>query len=105
MIGMDEAKEIRRTVDTGEVFFGERESEKNLLNGIGKIIIVSKNTNKETVERIAHIAELAGIPFYQFKGNSIELGSVCGKPYPVSMLLVKSVGKSKILEIVGKVKE
>lgn len=99
---MDEVKEIRRTVDTGEVLFGERETEKNLLTNKGKLIIVSKNTSSEKKEKIKHIAGLANIPYYEFKGTSLELGSICGKPYSVSMLLVKAVGKSKILDIMNK---
>lgn len=99
---MDENKEIRRAIESGTVVFGEKQAEKNILNGIGKLIILSENIEKKHKEKIQHIAKLAGIPFYEFKGSSIELGSICGKPFPISMCLVLLPGKSKIIEIARK---
>ncbi len=91
--------EIRRTVDTGKVDFGENQTEKNILKGNGELIIISSNTKKLVKEKLEHYSKLSEIPFYEFKGTSVELGSVCGKPFPVSVLTVLNKGKSKILEI------
>ncbi len=91
--------EIRRAVDTGKAQFGEKQAEKNILKGNGELIIISSNTKKLLKERLEHYAKLSEIPFYEFPGTSVELGSICGKPFPVSVLTVLSKGKSKILEI------
>ncbi len=93
----DERKEIRRAVDTGKVVFGTKKSENNILKGNGKLIILSENTQKAVQERISHTANAIGIPLKKFGGTSLELGSVCGKPFPVSVMLVLNEGKSKIL--------
>jgi len=91
--------EIRRAVDTGKVNFGEKQTEKNILKGNGELIIISSNAKKLLKERLEHYAQLSEIPFYEFQGTSIELGSVCGKPFPISVMTILSKGKSKILEI------
>ncbi|MBU1120681.1 MAG: 50S ribosomal protein L30e [archaeon] len=93
---IDEKKEIRRAVDTGTVLFGSKQSERNILKGKGELIIISNNTDKAIKERIIGIGNIAQIPFYEFKGNSIELGAVCGKPFPISVMIVLKKGKSKI---------
>ncbi len=96
---MDINIEIRRAVDTGKVNFGEKQTEKNILKGNGELIIISSNTKKLLKERLENYAKLSEIPFYEFPGTSLELGSVCGKPFPVSVMTVLNKGKSKILEI------
>ncbi|MFH1663438.1 MAG: 50S ribosomal protein L30e [archaeon] len=95
---MDINIEIRRAVETGKVSFGEKTAEKNILKGNGELIIISSNAKKLLKERLEHYAKLSEIPFFEFKGTSVELGSVCGKPFPVSAMTVLSKGKSKILE-------
>jgi len=97
--------EIRRAVDTGKVEFGEKQAEKNILKGNGELIIISSNTKKLLKERLEHYAKLSEIPHYEFPGTSVELGSICGKPFPVSVLTVLSKGKSKILDIEKENKE
>lgn len=96
---MDVEKEIRRAADTGKVLFGFRECEKNVLKGIGKLLIVSVNLESEKKERLRYCAELSEIPCFDFKKDSLALGAVCGKPHAVSAMLILDPGKSKILEL------
>jgi large subunit ribosomal protein L30e len=96
---MDANIEIRRAVETGKVNFGEKTAEKNILKGNGELIIISSTAKKTIKERLEHYAKLSEIPFYEFQGTSTDLGSVCGKPFPVSVMTILSKGKSKILEV------
>lgn len=89
-------KEIRRAVDTGNVLFGARESAYALKHGEGQLMVLAKNTPKLVLENLTHIAALAEIPIYTYAGTGLELGSVCGKPYVISTLLVLDEGKSKV---------
>jgi large subunit ribosomal protein L30e len=99
---MDEKAEIRRAVDTGKVLFGLRESELNVLKGNGKMLVVSSNLDPKKMESLRHVAGLSKIPFHVFEGDSIQLGSVCGKPFAVSALLVQDTGKSKVTDLAEK---
>ena len=99
MAKVDASREIRRAVDTGKVGFGTKNSEKSLKNGSAKLIIVAGNTPKLVKEKLAALAEISNIPHYEFGGSGVELGSVCGKPFTVSAMVVRDAGKSKVLEI------
>jgi large subunit ribosomal protein L30e len=92
--------EIRRAVDTGKVSFGERQCLKSLAKGIGELVIVSETLPHNEREKIEHIAKIENKKFYVFAGNGLALGSVCGKPFVVSTMLVLDAGKSKLIEAV-----
>ncbi|MEK6902877.1 MAG: 50S ribosomal protein L30e [archaeon] len=92
-------KEIRRAVDTGKVLFGGRESTYALRHGEGQLLIVTHNAPPLVLDDLKHTAYLSEIPVYVFKGTGLELGSVCGKPYVISTLLVLDGGKSKVQDL------
>ncbi len=92
-------KEIRRAVDTGKVLFGARESLYALKHGEGQLVVITSTSPPLSTEEMNHIAQLSTIPVYVFEGNGQELGSVCGKPFVISTLLVLDEGKSKVLQL------
>lgn len=104
MTEIDERKEIRRCVETGKMIFGLKQVEKNILKGNGKLIIISDSIKEREREKIKHIASLSEIPFYEFHGSALELGSVCGKPFNISAILVMDKGKSNIMKLATKTK-
>ena len=101
---VDAKREIRRAVDTGRVLFGTRQSEKSLLTGSGKLVIVSSNTVESVKEKLLQLGKVAGVPVYKFGGNAASLGSACGKPFVVSAMAVEGIGKSKVMDLVKAVK-
>lgn len=96
---MDANTEIRRAVDTGKVLFGTRESEYSLKMGEGQILVLPKNTPVLSVEKLSHLANLSNVPVFRFSGTALDLGSVCGKPFVISSLLVLDQGKSKASDL------
>ena len=95
---MDINKAIRMAVDTGDVKFGSRKSSKAASAGKLKMIILSKNCPAKARQEIERNAKLSGIPALTFNGTSVELGSLCGKPFPVSSLSIIEPGNSTILD-------
>ncbi len=95
---MDMSKAIRMAVDTGDVRFGSRGAVKGASAGKPKMLIVARNCPKGTRDIIEKNSKLSGIPFLVFKGTSVELGSLCGKPFPISSLSIMEPGNSNILE-------
>lgn len=93
----DVSKEIRRAVDTGKVVFGRKETEKSLLVGKSKLIILSSNIPELVREKAVHIAEVAGVPHMEFDGTALQLGSVCGKPFGILVMSIEDAGKSNIV--------
>jgi large subunit ribosomal protein L30e len=99
MDSAEAGKEIRRAVDTGKVLFGVKETLYSIRNGEGLLLVLARNTPLLTTENVLHLAQLSEIPVYSFSGSGLELGSVCGKPFVVSTLLVMDAGKSKVMEL------
>ncbi len=97
---MDIAFQIQRAIKTGKVYLGFRQSEKSLLNGRARLVIIASNARKDLKDRVEYLARLDDVPIYRFPGTSMELGSVCGRPHAVSVIVVEDPGDSSILEIV-----
>ena len=98
---MDIDRGIRVAVDTGNVILGSKKSIQNLKLGKGKIVIIAENAPEDIKDDVEYYAKLSNIPVYVYNGSSVELGSVCGKPFTVTTLLIQDPGDSTILEIVG----
>ncbi|MBC7100271.1 MAG: 50S ribosomal protein L30e [Methanobacteriales archaeon] len=98
---MDIDRGIRVAVDTGNVILGSKKSIQNLKLGKGKLVIIAENAPEDIKEDVEYYAKLSNIPVYVYNGSSVELGSVCGKPFTVTTLLIQDPGDSTILEIVG----
>ncbi|MFH1750712.1 MAG: 50S ribosomal protein L30e, partial [Candidatus Micrarchaeota archaeon] len=85
-------------VDTGKVELGTQKARKLALLGGAKLILIASNIPRESYLDLGHFAKLSNVPVIEFKGTSLELGTVCGKPYPVSALSVIEEGHSTILK-------
>jgi large subunit ribosomal protein L30e len=98
---MDIDRGIRDAVDTGNVTLGSVKSIQGLKLGKGKLVILAQNCPDDIREDVLHYSKLSDIPVYDYKGTSVELGSVCGKPFTVATLTIKDPGDSNILEVMG----
>ncbi|MCL2115747.1 MAG: 50S ribosomal protein L30e [Methanobrevibacter sp.] len=98
---MDVDRGIRVAVDTGDVTLGSEKSIQSLKLGKGQLVIVAENSPKNILEDVKYYCKLSDIPFYTYKGTSVELGSVCGKPFTVATLVINDPGDSTILETMG----
>jgi large subunit ribosomal protein L30e len=90
---------VRLAVESGKVEFGARTG---LVASKAKLFIVAGNTPVPVKDKITGYAKTSNIPLLEFEGSSMELGSVCGKPFPVSVLSIYSEGSSNILEMAKK---
>ncbi len=93
------ARAVRMAVETGKVEFGAKTGVKDSLLAKAKVIVIASNAPKELQEDIFHFSRLSNMPVLVFDGTSMELGSICGKPYSVSVLSVYDGGSSDILEL------
>ncbi len=93
---------VRLAVESGKVEFGARAGVAASESGKAKLFVTAANTPAEIKGRVEKAAKDAGVPLIQFEGSTMELGSVCGKPFPVSVLSVFEEGASNIMELVKK---
>ncbi|MDE1833202.1 MAG: 50S ribosomal protein L30e [Candidatus Micrarchaeota archaeon] len=94
----DLANDIRLAVDSGDTAIGINSVEQSIKSDKAKVVVIASNNKKETIEDLMHLAKIANIRVLTIKGNSMDLGSICGKPYSVSAVSVISPGNSKILD-------
>lgn len=85
---MDMNRAIKVAVSTGKVSFGAENVRKNAAKGAMRLIIVAANFPDEKFMGKTY----SNVPIYHFPGTGIELGNVCGKPFPVSVLAVYEPG-------------
>ncbi|MEK6973166.1 MAG: 50S ribosomal protein L30e [archaeon] len=97
---IDVKKEIRRAVDTGKAVCGEKVCKRAIMNDDGELAITSKNMKNEEKEEVKYLSGLAKMPYYEFEGTSMELGTVCGKPFGISVMVIKNMGKSKLNQLI-----
>lgn len=89
---------VRLAVESGKVDFGARTGIKTK----AKLFVVAGNAPDRIKEKVSTYAKTSDIPLITFDGSSMELGSVCGRPFPVSVLSVYDEGSSNILELAKK---
>ena len=87
-------------INTGGVHIGSKVALREMRRGRARIAILSSNCPEETRETIENYGRLSETPVLRHKKDSLDLGVLCGKPFPVSTIVVSDPGDSKILDIV-----
>lgn len=98
MIEKDFEKILRTVVKTGKYIIGAKEVLKSIKGS--KMIIYSSSLSKDKVSEVVDICKSLSIPCMEFKGTSIELGKVCGKPFPISAIAIKSPGEADLSPLI-----
>jgi large subunit ribosomal protein L30e len=93
---------LRLAVETGKVEFGSKAGLKNAFTGKVKLLVLAANTPAETAVAVVKYSKASEIPLIYFEGSSIELGSICGKPFPIAVLSIHEEGNSDILKLAKK---
>ena len=83
---MEINRELRNVIATGKVYIGISQAKKYQKDV--KLIIVSNNCPEKGFDPKK---------VYKFKGNNVELGAACGKPFTISTISIVDAGKSNIL--------
>lgn len=99
------ASAIRLALETGKVELGTRKGIKNMLTGKAKLFVIANNIPLVVRELVLKYSQSSEIPILEFDVSSMNLGSVCGKPFSVSILSIYDTGVSNILDFIEKDKK
>ncbi len=88
------SKELARAISTGKIIFGHKMVVKNADKAKAFIMSMDCPYKEEVMNATGDK------PVYIYKGNNIELGNICGKPFGVSVIAIMDEGKSKIIDII-----
>jgi large subunit ribosomal protein L30e len=80
---------IRDALKSKKIILGYKESIKFIKTSSPKLIVISKNVPEKIKKEVEYNAKISGSKLEIFNGSSKELGIVCGKPFPVSTLVIK----------------
>ncbi|MDY6985509.1 MAG: ribosomal L7Ae/L30e/S12e/Gadd45 family protein [Candidatus Thermoplasmatota archaeon] len=94
---MNTEESVRLLVRTGSYVMGEKEVRELIKAQEAKLVIFSKRFDEELLS----MCEKNRIPSIKLARTSMELGVICGKPFPVSVIGVKEEGDSGILAFRG----
>ncbi len=94
----DLSNDIRLAVDSGKTAIGLNSVIDSIKGNEARLIIIASRNKKQNIGDITHMADIAGIKVIKFDGNPVELGAICGKPFPISTLSVIEPGNSNILK-------
>jgi large subunit ribosomal protein L30e len=97
MIDVDKA--ISAAVKTGKVSLGASSALQNAQTGKAKLIVLAANCPKDILSDIEYYSKLSKVPLWVYKGTSLDLAAVCGKPFSVSALSVREPGDSEIMKL------
>jgi large subunit ribosomal protein L30e len=96
---IDIDKAIATAVKTGKVSFGANAAIQNAKTEKAKLIILASNCPKNIREDIEYYCKLSNVPLIIYKGSSLDLAAVCGKPFILSALSIREPGDSEILAL------
>ena len=86
-------KLIKTSIKEDKVLIGFNVVLKTLKTGKVKQIIYANNFPQDKVKLIKHNADLSGVEVTEFPKDGVELGLICGKPFPVGIIAIKGSGK------------
>lgn len=87
---------IKTIVRGGKVVIGYRKASKMLKLGRLKAVILAEGSPKTIASDIKYYARIGGVPLVIYKGSSMDLGGLLGKPFPVSVIGVIDLGNVSI---------
>ncbi|MBN2336041.1 50S ribosomal protein L30e [Candidatus Bathyarchaeota archaeon] len=92
--------ELRLALSTGKVQLGSKQAVREIRRGRARMAILSTNCPSDKAESIKTYGRLSEIPVLTHAKDSVDLGVLCGKPYPVSAIVINDPGDSRILDLV-----
>jgi large subunit ribosomal protein L30e len=76
---------VKKALKENRIIFGYRESLKYIRNNAPEVVIIAKNAP----EKIRKVILNSNVKFIIFEGSSKELGTICGRPHPITTIVIR----------------
>lgn len=91
MASKEELKEtIYNSLKAGKAVLGYKKSLEYIKNESPKLVIVANNVPESRLSELKHNVKISSVKMEVFDGDSKELGLICGKPFPILVLVIKN---------------
>lgn len=91
---------INSAMKSGRVFYGSKQAIRAAKTGKAVSFVLAVNSPPSTVGEVKRYAEENKIPVFSYPGRSVDLGRLCGRPFGVSVLTVRTLSDSLLLKLV-----
>nr|ACI68931.1 60S ribosomal protein L30 [Salmo salar] len=95
---------LQLVMKSGKVTLGLKSTKKNIRSGRTRMVILANNLPKTVVSEIEYCCLISRIDIHYYNGANTDLGTACGKYFPVSVMGVTHAGDSEILRSFGSIK-
>lgn len=82
-------EDIQSALKAGRVIIGYNESIKFIKTNKPNLIVIADNIPEDRKEIVERDASAGGVEVKIFEGDSTQLGLICGKSFPISILVIK----------------
>jgi len=86
---MSLTEEIQSELKGRKVIIGYKKSLEFIKNNSPKLIVMAENISAKERREIEHNAKISSTKIEIFEGSSKELGVICGRPFPIMLLVIK----------------
>ncbi len=76
---------VKKAIKENRAIIGYRESLKYIRNYSPEIVIIAKNAPEKIKKTIIN----SNVKVLIFEGSSKDLGTICGRPHPISTIVIK----------------
>jgi large subunit ribosomal protein L30e len=83
-------KTLRTVIKTGKCVFGLRGVGKGLKGA--KLVVVASSIEGPARQTLIASCQTQGVPVLAYEGSSVKLARLCGRPFRISAVAVKSPG-------------
>lgn len=91
-MALDLNKAIRNTIQTGKVHIGSNQALSAVDSAQAKAVVLAKNCPDTVRDQIT-----GRVPVIEYPGMSVDLGTLCGKPFAIAAITVIEPGESEIM--------
>lgn len=85
---------LRLAIKTGKCVIGIKQVSQSVKGA--RLIILS---SLQSSSKILELCKLNSVPLIVYKGSSIKLGQLCGKPFKISAIAIKSPGEADLTNL------
>ena len=86
---MELEKLIKERLKENKIALGFNTVMKSLKSGDPELIVYANNIPEDRKKTIEHNAQISNVEIKEYPGDNVNLGILCGKPFPVSVLAIK----------------
>jgi large subunit ribosomal protein L30e len=81
-------EEIKNAMEAKKIIMGYKKSLKFIKNNRPKMVIIANNIPEKIRKEVENYTKVFNFEMKIFDGDSKKLGMMCGKPYPVTTIVI-----------------